>query len=115
MSTLESVDLVPLICESLQHEVTRHGLPMLQISASDASYSVERDPCDQREVTVGIWRNAQGYQCGEVRISEDGNLYAEHDVLQTLPTRPDFFVEAVTAWGQPSALKCELRLIAVPQ
>lgn len=115
MSTLDSVDLVPLICESLKNEVSRHGLPTLLITASDASYSIERDPSNQLEVTVGIWRNAQGYQCGEVRISEDGNLYAEHDVLQTLPQRPDLFVEAVTAWGQPSTLKCELRLIPVPQ
>jgi hypothetical protein len=104
-----------MVCEQLQHEIVRHGLVSVAINAADANYTLEQDPSNLTDVTVGIWRNAQGYQCGEVRINADGTLYAEHDVLQLLPTKPHLFVEAVTAWGEPSALKCELRLIPVPQ
>jgi hypothetical protein len=36
-------------------------------------------------------------------------------LLEPHPNQPGWFVEAIIAWGEPAALKCEARLLEMPQ
>lgn len=76
-----------------------------------AAYQLIRDSFDGSETLAGEWRDSQGALQGEVRIREDGNVYAEVNVIRRHPTDVRWFVEAVTAWGNADGLKTELRLL----
>lgn len=76
-----------------------------------AAYQLEVDPFDQSETLIGTWRGSDGSKIGEIKIRQDGNIYAEIDVIRNHPVDVRWFVEAVTAWGNSENLKTELRLL----
>ena len=114
---LDSVSLLAqAICTVLDAEVMRLGFPpgkVLIAAHTDAEYRLDRDPASGQDSLVGIWRNAQGYKCGELLFHADGSFFAEYDVIQVHPGKPRWFVEAVTAWGRGSTIRSEPRLLPV--
>lgn len=76
-----------------------------------AEYSLQRDPVDKSEALLGIWRDKQGSQQGEIQIREDGRIYAEVYVVRNHPRDGRWFIESVTAWGSKDSIKTELRLL----
>jgi hypothetical protein len=114
---IESVSqLAQSICISLNQELLKLGFAEDGIeiaSYTDAEYRLERDPASGRNSLVGVWRNAEGFKCGELLFHADGSFFAEYDVVRVHPQKPRWFVEAVTAWGRGSTLKSEPRLLPV--
>jgi hypothetical protein len=101
------------VCDAMLMEVRRNGLPKTVIDPAleRAQFDLSRDPSDGNYSLIGIWRDANGNKQGEILFHHDGSFYAEYDVICEHPAKPQWFVEAVTAWGNPTQLKSELRLL----
>ncbi|MCG7986281.1 MAG: hypothetical protein JAZ20_09125 [Candidatus Thiodiazotropha weberae] len=84
-------------------------------SPQEASYRLERDPSNSEFSLVGDWMNEKGYRLGTLLFHADGSFFVEHDIVMLHPTKPDWFVEAVNAWGNDAVIKAEPRLLAVPK
>ncbi|TCJ11683.1 hypothetical protein EZJ19_14815 [Parasulfuritortus cantonensis] len=80
-----------------------------------ASLVLERvvDPANGLPGYDGVWRNALNERVGRVTINSDGSFFAEYDLCVRHPRRPEWFIEAVTAWGRGDQVKAEARLLAM--
>ena len=112
-SLKEVRDLGESACEALLKEVFNNGLPADCIDPlmARASFKLSRDPYDGSFSLIGIWRDHRGNKQGEILFHSDGSFFAEYDVISEHPTKPQWFVEAVTAWGSRQRVKTELRLL----
>jgi hypothetical protein len=101
------------VCDAMLMEVHRNGLPATLIDPvlDRAQFDLSRDPSDGNYSLIGIWRDAHGNKQGEILFHHDGSFYAEYDVICEHPKRPQWFVEAVTAWGNSTKLRSELKLL----
>lgn len=111
---LQSVrDLGESACDALVKETFKNGLPLdcIDPSMERACFELSRDPYDGSYSLIGTWRDAQGNKQGEILFHTDGSFFAEYDVISEHPMKPQWFIEAVTAWGNRQQLKTELRLL----
>ncbi|MFC3608361.1 hypothetical protein [Stutzerimonas tarimensis] len=72
---------------------------------------LREDPFDHSLGLYLEWRSGSGGLLGTVLVYASDMLFAEFDVLAAHPGKAGWVVEAVTAWGNPGALKSELRLL----
>jgi len=103
--------LVEVVCV-LRNRLLRSGLEDIQVPGLPQRLSLVKDPYDGTVTLVGEWRRHRDKVVGSVVIHENGQLYAELDVLRPLPSDPNWFVDAVVAFGMPGDLATELRLTA---
>ncbi|MCG7894099.1 MAG: hypothetical protein JAZ12_06555 [Candidatus Thiodiazotropha taylori] len=111
-------ELANSVHKRLYEEVTKLGFSRSEIllkSPEEASYRLERDPSNSEFSLVGDWMNEQGNRLGMLLFHADGSFFVEHDIVLPHPTKPDWFVEAVNAWGNDAVIKAEPRLLAVPK
>lgn len=80
-----------------------------------ATYRLEKDPYNGEHSLVGEWRDRHGMKLGVLLFHADGSFFVEQDVIRQHPTKPQWFVEAVNAWGKGDAIKAEARLLRVPE
>ncbi len=80
-----------------------------------AAFELQRDPASGGETLAALWRNARGHQLGCILLHADGSFFAEYDVVQPHPRKPQWFIEAVTAWGRDDTIKSEPRLLPMPE
>ena len=101
------------VCDALRKEVFKMGLPVTSIDPDikRAEYTLSRDPGSGEESLIGIWRDQKGNKQGEILFHFDGSFYAEYDVISEHPKKPQWFVEAVTAWGRDKLIKSEAKLL----
>ncbi len=101
------------ICNALCQEVFKSGLPVNRIDPSlqRAQFKLSRDVYDGSYALIGTWSDPRGHKQGEILFHSDGTFFAEYDVISEHPTKPQWFIEAVTAWGNDQQLKSELRLL----
>jgi hypothetical protein len=102
----------------LYDEVLKLGFAKSEInlkSPEEANYRLERDPSNSEFSLVGDWINDQGSRLGTLLFHADGSFFVEHDIVMPHPSKPDWFVEAVNAWGKNAVIKAEPRLLAVPK
>lgn len=69
------------------------------------------DPVSGLPGYEGIWRSSSNQRVGSLIFNSDGSYYAEYDLSVRHPRRPDWFVEAVTAWGRNGDVRSEARLL----
>lgn len=101
------------LCRVLAQEAARYGTPSPPaIRLQDAVCVKVTDPANSLPSYEGTWRNPQGIRCGSFTLNSDGSYYAEYDVLNLHPDKPNWFVEAVTVWGRDGVVKTEPRLLA---
>ena len=99
------------LCLVLDQEAARYAtLPPIRVE--DATFVEITDPANSLPSYEGIWRNPQGVRCGSLTVNSDGSYYAEYDVLNLHPDKPNWFVESVTVWGRDGVVKAEPRLLA---
>lgn len=116
-TSLEAVrDLGESACKALIRELFKIGLPASSIDPSmeRACFELNRDPYDGSYSLIGTWRDDSGNKEGEILFNSDGSFFAEYDVITEHPAEPQWFIEAVTAWGNRQSLKSELRLLPNP-
>lgn len=97
-------------------EMERNGLGRRELSVPSSARraTLRKDPFDGSEALYVDWSLAIGRPAGNVLLHANGMAFAEMDVLLPHPRKPQWFVEAVTAWGQRGSVKAELRLLAMP-
>ncbi len=106
--------LVSAVCRALQDQVCRLGFAAeeLQIQGPEqASFRLERDPVSGEHSLVGEWRDPRGGRVGSLVFHADGSFFVEQDVIRTHPSKPSWFIEAVTVWGRGNDVKAEPRLL----
>lgn len=101
------------LCAVLHQEATRYGAdPLPAILLRDAVFCEIVDRASDLPGYEGTWRDPHGSRCGSLIINSDGSYYAEYDVLNLHPEKPNWFVESVTVWGRDGVVKAEPRLLA---
>lgn len=92
--------------------LVRAGLdPLAPAGTPPTRSELREDPYDRSQALYAEWRDAGGALLGSLLVHADGQAFAEFDVLLAHPRRPQWVIEAVTAWGRVGALKSELRLL----
>lgn len=100
---VEALGLGPEVSSRLLADITPQGLQLIW----------QRDPANASQNLTGQWLH-KGRPRGSLQLLHDGNGYAEFDVLEPHPSRPRWFIEAVTVWGHEGALCSEPRLLPMP-
>ncbi len=72
---------------------------------------LRKDMYDGTQSLFAEWRTATGALLGYLLIHENGQLYAEFDVVAPHPSDKRWFIEAITVWGQGDQIKSEPRLL----
>lgn len=104
------------VCIRLKGEASKLGLDgSISPAPDDAHYELSRDPASGQDSLVAVWRDGRGQKLGEMLFHADGSFFAEYDVVQTHPAKPQWFVEAVSAWGRGTEIKSEARLIPMAE
>jgi hypothetical protein len=107
------------VCQRISENIARLGFSVqTQLSLPDfdsAEFSLVTDPFTQTQDLVGYWYSAGKQRIGQIKFHGDGSFYAEYDVVQPHPTKKQWFVEAINAWGQQDNIKTEAKLLDIPQ
>lgn len=106
------------IAQRLDDEVEKLGFDPVAVSLyppEEAVYRLDRDPYSGAESLVGEWRDEHGIKLGELLFHADGSFFVEQDVARPHPSRRQWFVEAVNAWGRDGQIKAEARLLPMPE
>lgn len=80
---------------------------------AQAEFSLVRDPYTASDNLTGYWYDSHKHKIGNIQFLSDGSFYAEYDVVKPHPTKKQWFVEAVSAWGKNEQIKTEPRLLPV--
>lgn len=114
----EKRDFGQLICERMSESIAKLGFSATtklgQPNFDTAVFSLVTDPYTQSRDLVGYWYNAAKQRVGQIKFHGDGSFYAEFDVVQPHPTKKQWFVEAINAWGQQDNIKTEAKLLDIP-
>jgi len=84
-------------------------------SYQTARFELIHDPLTGDFNLAGYWYDAHKQRIGRLQFQSDGSCYAEFDVVQNHPTKPQWFVEKVLAWGKMDNLKTEPSLLRLPE
>ncbi|MDT4332596.1 hypothetical protein ACQE3E_18350 [Methylomonas sp. MED-D] len=107
------------VCQRIAANIAKLGFPVqTQIALPEyeaAQFSLVSDPFTQSVDLVGYWYDANKRRIGQIKFHGDGSFYAEYDVVQPHPTKKQWFVEAINAWGKQDNIKTEAKLLDVPQ
>lgn len=107
------------VCQRITENIVKLGFSVqTQLSLPDfdaAEFNMVTDPFTQSQDLVGYWYSASKQRIGQIKFHGDGSFYAEYDVVQPHPTKKQWFVEAINAWGQQDNIKTEAKLLDVPQ
>lgn len=107
-------ELAHKILKQLQHEVDKLGFDYADVqlqTVDDAFYRLDQDPANGEYSLVGDWRDDHGMKTGMLLFHADGSFFVEQDIVRPHPTKAQWFVEAVNAWGRDSSIKAEARLL----
>lgn len=113
----EVESLALAIERQLDADVERIGFAdgeIVLLSAADAVYTLARDPANGDYSLLGEWRDERGSKTGSLAFHADGSFFVEHDIVRPHPSKPRWFVEAVTAWGKGEVIRSEPTLLAMP-
>ncbi len=103
------------VCEEIQKAMTKIGFADGEIEAlpefDTAQFSLIKDPYTMVENLTGFWYDARQQRIGNIQFLSDGSFYAEFDVVKPHPTKNQWFVEAINAWGKPGQIKTEAKLL----
>lgn len=108
-----------VVCQRIGEEIvkldfsvqTSIHLPVFE----EAEFGLVLDPLTQDSNLAGYWYNDKKQRVGQIQFNSDGSFFAEYDVVQPHPSKKQFFVEAINAWGRENNIKTEAKLLELPQ
>lgn len=108
-----------VICQRISEAIVKLGFSA-QTSVTlpefeEAEFRLILDPLTQDSNLAGYWYNDKKQRIGQIQFNSDGSFYAEYDVVQPHPSKKQFFVEAINAWGREDNIKTEAKLLELPQ
>ena len=109
------------ICQRLRAEIDKIGFDEHEELSypyfDTASFVLTKDPYTGDINLTGYWYNERSKtrieKIGRLQFNSDGSFYAEFDVVKNHPKKSNWFVEAVTAWGNEEIIKSEARLLPI--
>ena len=108
-----------LICQKLIASIEKLGFQTGVISVypeyQAAQFQLTKDPLTGKSNLSGFWYDTRKQRIGRLQFQSDDSCYAEYDIIQNHPTKKQWFVEKVTAWGKMDALKAEPSLLRLPE
>ena len=108
-----------VICQRISEAIVKLGFSVqtpLHLPEFDAAdFRLIIDPLTQDPNLAGYWYNDKKQRIGQIQFNSDGSFYAEYDVVQPHPSKKQFFVEAINAWGREDNIKTEAKLLELPQ
>lgn len=109
--------VISAVWARLLEELGKHNLAsdFPQQPPDFASFEMRQDPFDGSEAFFGFWQLSGSARRGEFILYGDGKAFVEVDVLLKHPSKPNYFIEAVTVWGKADALKAEFKLMPMPE
>ena len=105
-----------LICREMLAAIKKIGF--LETDITDipefekAEFSLTKDPYTADENLTGYWYDKQQQKIGNIQFNSDGSFYAEYDIVKPHPTKEQWFVEGMSAWGKKGHIKTEAKLLA---
>ncbi len=109
----ELVELGVKLCLVLAEEARRYAPEKAPpIHLDEAEFTRVIDPANGLAGYEGVWRDARAQKRGSLTLNSDGSYCGEFDLLVLHPSKPRWFVEAVTVWGRDGVVKAEPRLLA---
>lgn len=107
------------ICQKISEQIAKLGFstqtPISLPEFEEAEFRLVHDPLTQESNLAGYWYNEKKQRVGQIQFNSDGSFYAEYDVTQPHPSKKQFFVEAINAWGREENIKTEAKLLELPQ
>ncbi|MDD2762283.1 MAG: hypothetical protein PHH11_18545 [Methylomonas sp.] len=107
------------ICQRISENIAKLGFQLQTDIVSPrfdgAVFNLVNDPFTQSEDLVGYWYDAGKQRIGQIKFHGDGSFYAEYDVVKPHPSKKQWFVEAINAWGHRDNIKTEAKLLDIPQ
>lgn len=107
-----------LLLEALREKIAMLNMPgdAIEIpSFKAAQFKLEHDMYNGTQTLRAAFFHSKFYCIGFLLFHSDGSSYAEYNVMKPHPTRPQFFIEAVEAWGGPQGIKTDMRLAEMPK
>ncbi|MDO8828096.1 hypothetical protein [Methylophaga sp.] len=103
------------VCQTMNEAIDKLGfkdgivteLPVF----SHATFSLTTDPYTADDNLTGIWYDKNRQRIGQIQFNSDGSFYAEYDIVQPHPTKNQWFVEGISAWGNRDLIKTEPKLL----
>jgi hypothetical protein len=106
------------VCQRISENIAKLGFSVqtrIVLPSYDAvQFSLVTDPYSQAQDLVGYWYDSKQQRIGQIQFLGDGSVYAEYDIVQPHPSKKQFFVEAINAWGSQDNIKTEAKLLAMP-
>ncbi len=103
------------ICAELNRQIIKLGFAAERATVQAQAleqFRLERDPASGLDTLVGVWMHPSShYKLGTLLFHGDGSFFAEYDVLQPHPSKPQWFVEAVSVWGNAENMKGDPKLL----
>ncbi len=104
------------ICQEMLAAIFKLGFSNDDISGhlafDSAEFSLTKDPYTAEENLTGSWYDAHQQRIGQIQFNSDASFYAEYDIVKPHPTKKQWFVEAMSAWGNADGIKTEAKLLA---
>jgi len=104
------------VCQRLREEIDKLGFAAEAVSYfphyDQARFELIKDPYTGAENLACYWFNASNNQrLGRLQFNSDGSFYAEYDIVKPHPSKRQWFVEGVSAWGKADNIKAEAKLL----
>ena len=107
------------ICQEMLRAILKIGFSETEIGAipefERAEFTLIKDPFTADENLTGYWYDKNKQRIGNIQFLSDGSFYAEYDIVKPHPSKKQWFVEAVSAWGKPGQIKTEAKLLSALQ
>lgn len=107
------------ICLEMLKAINKIGFPDGEIGVvpefEKAEFTLVKDPYTSDENLVGYWYDHHKQRIGNIQFLSDGSFYAEYDIVKPHPTKKQWFVEAINAWGKSGHIKTEPKLLPALQ
>lgn len=107
------------VCQRLCEEINKLGFAasenLLYPRYDDARFELIKDPfTGELNLSCHWFDAAKSQRLGRLQFNSDGSFYAEYDIIKPHPSKRQWFVEGVTAWGKADAIKAEAKLLPQP-
>ncbi|OQK15950.1 hypothetical protein AU255_14735 [Methyloprofundus sedimenti] len=103
------------ICQEMLGAIFKLGFSFDDIAGclvfDGAQFSLTKDPYTAEENLTGCWYDAHKQRIGQIQFNSDASFYAEYDIVKPHPTSKQWFVEAMSAWGNADGIKTEAKLL----
>jgi hypothetical protein len=103
------------VCQSMIEAINKLGFSDESIvdlpEFSQATFSLTTDPFTFDDNLTGTWYDQNKHRLGQIQFNSDGSFYAEYDIVKPHPTKKQWFVEGMSAWGNSEVIKTEAKLL----